>query len=119
MRASTDSASCSSTDSDGIKASAGEAGLQFTVDFGLGALNALQLGDIVSDTVYQVRPYETKPGETDRVFRWPWSGSAEFWATARRMSLSARPRVGDAKFESNKMLRNGGQRVDGKDHDHL
>jgi len=54
---------------DGIKASAGEAGLRFSADFGLGALNALQLGDVVSDIVYQVRPYETTPGETDRVFR--------------------------------------------------
>jgi predicted nucleotide-binding protein (sugar kinase/HSP70/actin superfamily) len=54
---------------DGIKATAGEAGLRFSGDFGLGALNALQLGDVVSDTVYQVRPYETTPGETDRVFR--------------------------------------------------
>jgi predicted nucleotide-binding protein (sugar kinase/HSP70/actin superfamily) len=54
---------------DGIKASAGEAGLQFSGDFGLGAVNALQVGDIVSDTVYQVRPYETTPGETDRVLQ--------------------------------------------------
>ncbi len=51
---------------DGIKAASGEPGLKFTVDFGLGALSALNLGDIVNDVTYQIRPYEMVPGETDR-----------------------------------------------------
>lgn len=52
---------------DGIKAASGEPGLKFTVDFGLGALSALNLGDIINDVSYQIRPYEVVPGETDRV----------------------------------------------------
>jgi predicted nucleotide-binding protein (sugar kinase/HSP70/actin superfamily) len=52
---------------DGIKAASGEPGLQFTVDFGLGALAALNLGDVMNDVSYQIRPYEVNPGETDRV----------------------------------------------------
>ena len=53
---------------DGIKAASGEAGLKFTVDFGVGMLNALNLGDVMNDLIYQIRPYEVNKGEADRVF---------------------------------------------------
>jgi len=53
---------------DGIKAASGEPGLKFTVDFGVGMLNALNLGDVMNDLIYQIRPFEVKRGETDRVF---------------------------------------------------
>ena len=52
---------------DGIKAASGEPGLKFTVDFGLGALNALNLGDVMNDVTCQIRPFEVNAGETDRV----------------------------------------------------
>ncbi|HEY8549529.1 MAG TPA: hypothetical protein VIL35_06215 [Vicinamibacterales bacterium] len=52
---------------DGIKAASGEPGLKFTVDFGLGALSALNLGDVMNDIANQIRPFEVVPGETDRV----------------------------------------------------
>lgn len=52
---------------DGIKAASGEPGLKFTVDFGMGAVNALNLGDVMNDITYQIRPFEVRPGETDRV----------------------------------------------------
>ncbi len=52
---------------DGIKAASGEPGLKFTVDFGMGMLNALNLGDVVNELAYQVRPFEVNKGETDRV----------------------------------------------------
>ena len=45
-------------DSDGIKAASGEPGLKFTVDFGFGMLNAMHLGDVINDLIYQVRPFE-------------------------------------------------------------
>src|SRR6201997_5197428 len=54
---------------DGIKAASGEPGLKFSVDFGMGMLNALNLGDVINELVYQVRPFEVKKGETDRVIR--------------------------------------------------
>jgi predicted nucleotide-binding protein (sugar kinase/HSP70/actin superfamily) len=53
---------------DGINAASGEAGLKFTVDFGMGAFNALNFGDIMNDVCCQIRPYESTPGLTDRVF---------------------------------------------------
>jgi predicted nucleotide-binding protein (sugar kinase/HSP70/actin superfamily) len=54
---------------DGIKAASGEPGLKFTVDFGMGMLNALNLGDVVNSLVYQTRPFEVNRGETDRVIQ--------------------------------------------------
>jgi predicted nucleotide-binding protein (sugar kinase/HSP70/actin superfamily) len=53
---------------EGVKAASGEPGLKFNVDFGMGMLNALHLGDTVQDLIHQIRPYEMKKGETDRVF---------------------------------------------------
>ena len=52
---------------DGIKAASGEPGLKFTVDFGMGAFNALNYGDILNDITCQIRPFEVHAGETDRV----------------------------------------------------
>ncbi len=52
---------------DGIKAASGEPGLKFSVNFGMGMLNALNLGDVINDLVYQIRPYEVNNGETDRI----------------------------------------------------
>jgi len=51
---------------DGIGADASEPGLKFTLNFGLGALNAFNLGDVLQDVAYRLRPYEIRPGETDR-----------------------------------------------------
>ena len=53
---------------EGIKAASGEPGLKFTVDFGMGMLNALHVGDTLQDLIHQIRPYELNKGETDRVF---------------------------------------------------
>jgi predicted nucleotide-binding protein (sugar kinase/HSP70/actin superfamily) len=53
---------------DGIQAASGEPGLKFTVDFGMGMLNALNLGDIMNEMIFRIRPFEAKKGETDRVF---------------------------------------------------
>ena len=32
-------------------------------------LNAMHLGDVINDLIYQIRPFEVNKGETDRVFR--------------------------------------------------
>ena len=53
---------------DGIKAASGEPGLKFSVNFGMGMLNALHLGDTINDLIYQIRPFEATPGDTDRAF---------------------------------------------------
>lgn len=51
---------------DGIKAQSGEPGLKFSVDLGMGAMNALNLGDITNEIAYQLRPYEVVPGAANR-----------------------------------------------------
>ncbi|MFQ5694615.1 MAG: activator of (R)-2-hydroxyglutaryl-CoA dehydratase [Terriglobia bacterium] len=53
---------------DGIKAASGEPGLKFTVDFGMGMLNALNLGDVMNLMIYFIRPFEVNRGEADRIF---------------------------------------------------
>jgi predicted nucleotide-binding protein (sugar kinase/HSP70/actin superfamily) len=60
-------------DSDGIKAASGEPGLKFTVDFGFGMLNAMHLGDVINDLIYQIRPYEVNQGEDQAAFFAKWS----------------------------------------------
>jgi predicted nucleotide-binding protein (sugar kinase/HSP70/actin superfamily) len=45
-----------------------EPGLKYTLDFGLGMFNALNVGDLLFDMAHAVRAYEVNPGETDRVF---------------------------------------------------
>ncbi len=53
---------------DGVKAASGEAGLKFSVDFGMGMFNALNLGDIMNEMAYRVRPYEANPGQANEKF---------------------------------------------------
>jgi predicted nucleotide-binding protein (sugar kinase/HSP70/actin superfamily) len=53
---------------EGIKAASGEPGLKFTVDFGMGMLNALHMGDVMNDILHQMRPYEVTRGESDKAF---------------------------------------------------
>jgi predicted nucleotide-binding protein (sugar kinase/HSP70/actin superfamily) len=54
---------------DGIKAASGEPGLKFTINFGMGMLNALHLGDTINDLIFQIRPFEVKQGDTDAAFQ--------------------------------------------------
>ncbi|HEV2176542.1 MAG TPA: activator of (R)-2-hydroxyglutaryl-CoA dehydratase [Terriglobia bacterium] len=53
--------------SGGLDQAEAEAGLEMNLDFFLGILNALNIGDVVNDVAYQIRPYEVNAGETDRV----------------------------------------------------
>ena len=53
--------------SGGLNQAEAEAGLEMNMDFFLAILNALNIGDIINDVAYQIRPYEVNAGETDRV----------------------------------------------------
>lgn len=44
-----------------------EAGLEMNLDFFLGIINAMNVGDLINDVAYQIRPYEVNHGETDKV----------------------------------------------------
>src|SRR3954470_1808438 len=53
--------------SGGLNQAEAEAGLEMNMDFFLAILNALNMGDIMNDIAYQIRPYEVNAGQTDRV----------------------------------------------------
>jgi predicted nucleotide-binding protein (sugar kinase/HSP70/actin superfamily) len=52
---------------EGIRQKTQAPGLKYTIDFGLGMLKVLFLGDVLNDLTHNIRPYEVNPGETDRV----------------------------------------------------
>ena len=106
-------------DSDGIKAESGEPGLKFSVDFGFGMLNAMHLGDVINDLIYQIRPFEVNKGETDRVFREMVDGLCEDLKNRRAFEIEkVAPEWAKPKFKSNKILRNTFN-VFGKWHEHM
>jgi predicted nucleotide-binding protein (sugar kinase/HSP70/actin superfamily) len=49
-----------------VKSTASNSGLKLSLDFNLGALNMLNLGDVINDVVYRIRPYEVSPGAADK-----------------------------------------------------
>src|ERR1700691_4371866 len=53
--------------SGGLNQAEAEAGLEMNLDFFLNILNALNIGDIINDVAYQIRPFEVNAGDTDRV----------------------------------------------------
>ncbi len=106
-------------DSDGIKAASGEPGLKFTVDFGFGMLNAMHLGDVINDLIYQIRPYEATQGETDRVFREMVDGLCEDLKNRKSYEIEQlAPEWAKPKFKNNKILRNTFN-LFGKWHEHM
>jgi len=106
-------------DSDGIKAESGEPGLKFTVDFGFGMLNAMHLGDVINDLVYQIRPFEVNQGETDGVFRQTVDRLCEDLKNRKAFEIEElAPDWAKPKFKNNKILRNTFN-VFGKWHEHM
>ena len=106
-------------DSDGIKAESGEPGLKFSVDFGFGMLNAMHLGDVINDLVYQIRPFEVNKGETDRVFRETVDGLCTDLKHRKAFEIEQlAPAWAKPKFKNNKILRNTFN-VFGKWHEHM
>ena len=105
---------------DGIKAASGEPGLKFTVDFGMGAFNALNYGDILNDIAYQIRPFEVNAGETDRVMD-ECHGRPDAHASATAASTRSRNtrRSGCSKQLHRKKAVRDTFNVLGKIYDHL
>ncbi len=55
--------------SGGLNQAEAEAGLEMNLDFFLAILNAMNMGDLVGDVGYQIRPFEIEPGATDLALR--------------------------------------------------
>jgi predicted nucleotide-binding protein (sugar kinase/HSP70/actin superfamily) len=106
-------------DSDGIKAASGEPGLKFSIDFGFGMLNAMHLGDVINDLIYQIRPYEVNKGETERVFREMVDDLCEDLKNRKSFEIEqSAPNWLKPKVKTNKVLRNT-INVLGKWHEHM
>jgi predicted nucleotide-binding protein (sugar kinase/HSP70/actin superfamily) len=54
---------------EGLDQAEAEAGLKMNLDFFLGLLNAMMMGDIINEFSYQIRPFEVNKGETDKVLK--------------------------------------------------
>ena len=53
--------------SGGLNQAEAEAGLQMNLDFFLNLLNSLNMGDIINEVGYQIRPFEVEAGVTDSI----------------------------------------------------
>ncbi|MCY7361182.1 MAG: activator of (R)-2-hydroxyglutaryl-CoA dehydratase, partial [Ignavibacteria bacterium] len=51
----------------GLSQQEAEAGLEMNLDFFLGIINAMMLGDIINEIGYNIRPFEVNEGETNKV----------------------------------------------------
>ena len=70
---------------------AGEAdGFEMNVDFFLGFLNALNMGDVLNDVGYQMRPFEVEEGATDRAMERAMEDLKEVFLTHRNQRLDGR-----------------------------
>jgi predicted nucleotide-binding protein (sugar kinase/HSP70/actin superfamily) len=77
----------------GVNASSGQSGMKFTVDFGLDALHAFILGDLLNHLHHRLRPYETHEGEAERTVEAISAAVARSLETSPRFELSeAAPR---------------------------
>lgn len=71
----------------GVKAASGNPGLKFSADLGMGQLNALNLGDVVNDMVYQIRPYEVAPGATGQAIKEVVDQLSDFLENRKRYEI--------------------------------
>jgi predicted nucleotide-binding protein (sugar kinase/HSP70/actin superfamily) len=71
----------------GVKAASGNPGLKFTADLGMGQLNALNLGDVINDMVYQIRPYEVAPGATGEAIKEVVDQLSDFLENRKRYEI--------------------------------
>ena len=70
---------------------AGEAdGFEMNVNFFLGFLNALNMGDVLNDVGYQMRPFEVEEGATDRAMERAMEDLKEVFRTHRNQRLDGR-----------------------------
>ena len=53
--------------SGGLNQAEGEAGLEMNLDFFLGMLNGMNMGDLINEVAFLIRPFEINSGETDAV----------------------------------------------------
>src|SRR5581483_5485730 len=89
--------------SGGLDQSEAEAGLEMNLDFFLNILNGLNMGDVINETAYQIRPFETDGGATDAVLdevidymhdvlktKSPWTVEERLGSVANKIPMKGR-----------------------------
>ena len=76
--------------SGGLNQAEAEAGLEMNVDFFLGILNALNMGDLINDAGYQIRPFEVNAGDTDEVMKECMDYLHEIFKNHRKYTLEGK-----------------------------
>jgi predicted nucleotide-binding protein (sugar kinase/HSP70/actin superfamily) len=103
----------------GINAMTGNTGLKFSVDLGMGQLNAVNLGDVINDLVYQIRPYEVVPGATEQAIKEVVDELSDFLEHRKRYEiLESAPGWISRRLARNKKLKDIGNTL-GKVLSHL
>jgi predicted nucleotide-binding protein (sugar kinase/HSP70/actin superfamily) len=93
----------------GIHALTGNTGLKFSVDLGMGQLNAVNLGDVINDLVYQIRPYEVVPGATEQAIKEVVDQLSDFLEHRKRFEiLESAPGWISRRLARNKKLKDIG-----------
>ena len=71
----------------GIHASTGHSGLEFSVDFGMNAMHAFILGDLLNSAQRRLQPFEVQAGATNRAISRMTDAIAEHFRTHRGFEL--------------------------------
>ena len=74
----------------GIYASTGHNGLEFSVDFGLNAMHAFILGDLLNSVQHRMRPFEVQKGAVDKTVGVMADAIAEHFKSYRGFELEDR-----------------------------
>jgi predicted nucleotide-binding protein (sugar kinase/HSP70/actin superfamily) len=72
----------------GIHASTGHSGLAFSVDFGMNAMHAFILGDLLNGAQRHLKPFEVHAGATERAIAKMTHAIAEHFKSSRGFELS-------------------------------
>ncbi len=72
----------------GVNASSGQSGFQFSVDFGMDALHAFILGDVLNYLHHRLRPYELEEGDSERMMEVLASDAGLYLETTKRFEFS-------------------------------
>jgi predicted nucleotide-binding protein (sugar kinase/HSP70/actin superfamily) len=72
----------------GVYASTGHTGMDFSVDFGMNALHAFILGDLLNSAQRRIAPFEVQAGAAERAIARMTNGIAEHFKTYRGCELS-------------------------------
>ncbi|HYE66036.1 MAG TPA: hypothetical protein VD966_10660 [Pyrinomonadaceae bacterium] len=76
--------------SGGLNQAEAEAGLEMNLDFFLAILNAMNMGDLINDVGYQMRPFELNAGETDAAMKECMDELHDIFKNYRRFKLEGK-----------------------------